>query len=342
MYLIQARNVNDALPQGYRLLQRAGITRDSRYGIVTELDEPVTTHYEAPLERVLFSPERDANPFLHLFESLWILAGRSDVAFLEQFAKGMREFSDDGTRYHAAYGHRLRRHFDTTTMMETGIGMMPERRSLDQLKVAAQMLRADPGSRRVVCSIWDPMADLNTSSKDIPCNDMIKFEARSGKLNMIVFNRSNDLVWGTYGANAVQFAFILEYVAAMARLPVGWYEQISSNFHMYAATQDKARGAVVNAYRQVDLRPYALMADPDSFDSELRDFLAWCDHFHQHDSKEPPRYRNHFLTDVAGPLFCAHRAYKAKHWHKALRHVEQCGASDWRYTAMAWLSRREK
>src|SRR5271154_5758040 len=43
------------------------------------------TEYEKPDERVLFSQTRDANPFFHFFESLWILAGREDVEFLAQF-----------------------------------------------------------------------------------------------------------------------------------------------------------------------------------------------------------------------------------------------------------------
>jgi hypothetical protein len=41
---------------------------------------PVVTCYSAPTQRVLFSPMRDANPFFHLMEALWMLAGRDDVA----------------------------------------------------------------------------------------------------------------------------------------------------------------------------------------------------------------------------------------------------------------------
>jgi thymidylate synthase len=324
MYLIHAQNINDALPQGYALLQRRGITRDSRYGLVTELDEPVTTHYNDPLERVLFSPKRDANPFLHLFESLWILAGRNDVAFLEQFAKRMREFSDDGTTYRAAYGHRLR-HWGS------GYADMT-----DQLQTAIDMLRADPGSRRVVCSIWDVDLDLNAESKDIPCNDMIKFEARSGRLNMVVFNRSNDLVWGTYGANAVQFAFIQEYVAAMAGLPVGWYEQVSCNFHMYANTQDKASGKAENLYTPLQMQPYPLVENPSTFDRELRQFLSWCDE----PRNEWSTFDNKFFSHVAAPLYTAHKYHKNGRTALALDHVQNCIASDWRYAAFAWLARR--
>jgi hypothetical protein len=80
MHVIEARNVNDAYPLGYDRLMRYGSKAPSRYGEVVEIRGPVTTRYAAPLERVLFDPVRNANPFFHFFEALWILAGRQDVA----------------------------------------------------------------------------------------------------------------------------------------------------------------------------------------------------------------------------------------------------------------------
>jgi hypothetical protein len=53
---------------------------------------------------------------------------------------------------------------------------------------------------------------------------------------MTVFNRSNDIVWGAYGANAVHFSFLLEFMSRLTNYPVGTYTQISVNWHAYEET----------------------------------------------------------------------------------------------------------
>ena len=98
------------------------------------------------------------------------------------------------------------------------------------------MLRADPDSRRAVLQIWDAEADLGVPSKDIACNTQAMFKVRGGQLNMLVSNRSNDIVWGCYGANAVQFSMLLEYMAARIGVAPGTYRQVSDSFHAYHDT----------------------------------------------------------------------------------------------------------
>ena len=96
MQVIEVRNVHDALLRGLELLEVHGITRDSRNGPVRESECPVTTVYHRPQERVLFWEQRDANPFFHFMESLWMLGGRHDLDYVYQFNKGMKRYSDDG------------------------------------------------------------------------------------------------------------------------------------------------------------------------------------------------------------------------------------------------------
>src|SRR5438132_1260003 len=50
----------------------------SRYGEVMMIEEPVIITYQKPIERVLFNQARDCNVFFHLFEALYMLAGRQD------------------------------------------------------------------------------------------------------------------------------------------------------------------------------------------------------------------------------------------------------------------------
>ena len=54
---------------------------------------------------------------------------------------------------------------------------------------------------------------------------------------MTVCNRSNDMIWGAYGANAVHMSILMEYVAVAVNAPMGSYYQISDSFHIYENEQ---------------------------------------------------------------------------------------------------------
>src|SRR3989304_1089903 len=111
MQVLRVRNVHEALPLGIAMLEEFGSRGESRNGSVLVMDEPVTTVYERPRERVIFWNERDANPFFHFYEGLWMLGGRNDVKSLTRFVKRMESYSDDGKTFHGAYGYRWRNHF---------------------------------------------------------------------------------------------------------------------------------------------------------------------------------------------------------------------------------------
>ena len=217
MHVIKARNVNYALLEGVRYLSDVGIKRDSRNGPVLVAPTPVTTIYERPLERVLFWPDRDANPFFHLYESLWMLAGRNDITPLVRYNKQMQEYSDNGTTQHGAYGFRWRKVFGA-----------------DQLEKIAEGLQKNRDDRRQVLQMWEAVLDLGRIGKDVPCNLMCTFQVNTqGALDLTVFCRSNDIIWGAYGANAVHFSFLLEYMALWIGVPVGQLYQVSVNWHAY-------------------------------------------------------------------------------------------------------------
>jgi hypothetical protein len=197
-----------------------GFRRASRNGQVLMFPEPVATVYMHPEERVVFWPERDANPFFHLCEALWMLAGRRDLAPLVRYVKTFGDFSDDGVSLHGAYGHRWRRAFGR-----------------DQLDVVVERLRGDPDDRRCVIQMWAAEKDLGMPLKDVPCNLTATVQVSTyGRLDLVVFCRSNDLVWGAYGANAVHFSMLLEYLSARTGYQIGTYTQISVNLHAYSHT----------------------------------------------------------------------------------------------------------
>jgi thymidylate synthase len=150
--VILAEDVNEALPLGIRLLLENGKIHPSRNGMMLESYSPVTTVYQYPSRRVLVLPDRDANPFFHLFESIWMLSGRNDLAFPQKFVKTFGQFSDDGETLNGAYGYRWRKWFGH-----------------DNLEHVIEMLRFDPMSRRAYLGMWDPYEDGHGQSKDWPC-----------------------------------------------------------------------------------------------------------------------------------------------------------------------------
>jgi thymidylate synthase len=232
MRIIEADNVHCALPKGLALLSTYGEWRGNRnektLGRALTAPWPVTTVYRNPQQRVIFWPERDANPFFHLYEALWMLQGRDDVGPLLRYAKRMMDFSDDSYTLHGAYGHRWRQHFYKEK--DPYIWHDP----IDQIVVIADRLRNDPDDRRCVLQMWDATVDLDRKGRDVPCNTMATFQiSRRGCLDLDVFCRSNDIIWGAYGANAVHFSLLLEYVAAKVGVPMGVYRQHSINYHAY-------------------------------------------------------------------------------------------------------------
>lgn len=319
MFNIMARNVNDAYDVGVRRILEEGVGEPSRNGTVITLQEPTMIEYLRPTERVLFDPSRDANPFFHFMEAIWMLAGERAAAWPVKFNKQMAEYANDDGEYDGAYGYRWRNHF-----------------GIDQIPYVVEMLRADPTSRRAVIAMYDPRYE-KAGSKDIPCNTQIYFRIVSGKLCMTVTNRSNDAVWGAFGANAVHFSMLQEVVAAMVGVPVGAYYQFTNNLHIYTDI-DKVWRAVnnldySNPYMTHEVEPYALVQYPDEFLTDCELFL---------NNPSALNTTNPVFYDVARPMYLAWEEYKEGNMNDALIWASEIAASDWQLACIQWLQRRLK
>ena len=330
MIVISSRNVEHALSDALYRLRGDFVTSDSRNGPVIRFPEPVTTVYHQPMERVIFDEVRDANPFLHFFESLWMLAGQNDLDFLSKFTKNMANFSDDGRTLNGAYGHRWRYHFGD-----------------DQLLAVVRLLRKDPDSRRAVISMWDGHKDLwDMSSKDLPCNTSVMFKIRQGYLDMTVTNRSNDIVWGCYGANAVHFSYLMQFVAESVGVKIGKYRQVSDDLHLYPeiAVQAKLwqRGGfpVVNRYGPIgSFEVTPLLGEGQT----PADFLREVASFVFHPNSNPSVFVSPTLKYIACPLFNAYQLHKTdapKEIQEAAYQFVACPA--WLAACLEWVNRRRE
>ena len=322
---LNVRNVNEAFSRVFQELKTQNLEPErTRNGPAIAFPGIVTTIYDRPDERVLFHAGRDANPIFHLMESIWILAGRRDVRFLTLFNKRMSDFSDDGLTFNAAYGYRWRKHFGS-----------------DQLVEIVQTLQRDPKTRQAVLQIWDHQ-DLTKATKDKACNTQVIFDTRGDVLNMTVFNRSNDIWWGAYGANAVHFSMLQEFVSAATMFPLGEYRQVSNNFHLYTELYDAARyindppaQTDYDLYLTGEVEPYRIMDNSDYL-LFLEDCETFCaDPFKDH------HYYHSFFRAVAQPMAMVSLVRKTKQGD-GRGFARQTKASDWSRAVLDWIDRREQ
>lgn len=351
------RNVNEALSEGMlTVASKHAHEQQSRNGPVRVAPGPVVTVTQNPLERVLFSPLRNANPFFHLMESLWMLAGRNDLPWLAYYNRQMATYSDDGgLTQPAAYGHRWRNYF-----------------GYDQLEAVLQELTRDPLSRRAVLAMWNAGGDRDNSilvvagdmiaalsgSKDVPCNTHAYFQLRTvGQgtfLDMTVCNRSNDVLWGAHGANAVHFSVLLEYMAAGLSwrlgfpIKVGTMVQFSNNYHLYTdvikVTPEKmaldASDHDYYAQKKVVAAPMFSWEDVDIFDKEVGPFCDWASPRKNTQAVRPKWEGLHdFLLTTAAPMVRAWDQHKRAHYPNAIGVAHEIQASDWGLACREWLAR---
>lgn len=280
---------------------------NSRNGKVKSSPSPILMEFSSPRKRVLFDVARKANPFFHVAEAIWMLAGRNDVDYPRQFNSQMYVYSDDGKSFNAAYGFRWKHHF-----------------GVDQVAKCVEMLRANPEDRRVVMSMWDPRQDLGSKSLDIPCNLQIMFRVVGGELVMTTTNRSNDLIWGLLGANCVHLSFLHEYIAAAVDLPLGKWYHMTNNLHIYEHHWDLAN-RMSPACQYPSTMP--LVHSPNIFIPECARVvdMDW------NNVREP------FLRETVIPMLRAWSNHKSGLQERAMDSALSIEAEDWRVAACQWL-----
>lgn len=291
MIYLQGRNVNQVFTDAFWMLRTPSATKElSRNGPVLVANSPVISEYRNPTERVLFNTHRDANHVFHLVEAIWMLAGRDDVEFLLPFNSSYGKYAEPDGRVHGAYGKRWRNHF-----------------SVDQILATVHTLKRDPQSRQVVVEMWDAKVDLIADVRDRPCNTHIYFDLRGGSLNMTVCCRSNDALWGAYGANVVHMSMVQELIALALGRPVGVYRQFSNNLHVYTdlpMVKDflDHPPQVEDLYMKGKVFSFPMLSGNETIEEFLADCELWC-------FKTSP-VATRFINEVVDPLARAYLARK--------------------------------
>ncbi len=223
---------------------------------VLEISRPTVLTLTDVHKPFMASPIRKANYRFGMAEAAWILSGTDSATLIGQYNRRMMLFSDDGEKLWGAYGPRL----------------------MGQLNHVLSVLRRDTDSRQAITTTWRPQvgpmcgsmldamsgpSSVNVSrmraaglswhgstgggwdgsswrSKDIPCTVAWHFQIRSGKLNLTVFMRSND-VWLGLPYDILSFTTVQRVVASCLGVESGEYHHVVSNLHIYEQHLDKAR-----------------------------------------------------------------------------------------------------
>lgn len=301
---ISVRDVPEMFAEVVWAVKMHGAIEETRNGEVLAMPEPFTVAVRKPNHRVLFDEDRNANPFFHVMEAIWMMAGRNDLKWIERFNSRFKEYAEADGTLHGAYGHRWRNHFER-----------------DQILEAVLRLRQDPSCRRVVLGMWDPEVDCNRKRNDLPCNTHIYFRCVKGALDMTVCNRSNDVVWGMTGANAVHMTVLHELVAYQAGLDLGTYRVVSNNAHLYTSPHGGLLRGPIIPQRVEQLEPQPLLRD----DETLIDFLGDCSRFCE---GRKDKMETAWMKGVAVPMYLTY----VERWSP---HRISC--PHWRIACVQWL-----
>lgn len=294
-------------------LDTCGVEESSRNGLVVTVPEPVIYTLTNPMNRIIACPYRNANPFFHVMETIWMFAGSKDVKWITQFNSRYPEYANDSV-VHGAYGYRW-------------LGLWG-----DQISRVVQQLKDDPTTRQAVLAMWDPNTDWMPHWKDRPCNTHVYFRIIEDELHMTVCNRSNDVVWGMFGANIVHMTYLQELVACALDVMLGSYRVVTNNMHFYPDLYPNA-AEIWNASRVEYLNPACDHPIMSPMAEELGQFLNDCHLFVNGvtDVGSP------WLSDVAYPM---RQAYLDKENSEAWAALI-CD-DGWRVACKEWLKRNRR
>lgn len=264
MHLISGSTVSNLVLQAFNTILDEGDYVPSRNGGCTSIFD-VTFEVSNPRSRHLNLVGRKSNIFALIAETFWVMAGKEKVKpYLDFFLPRAPDYSDDGVKWHGAYGPRMY--------------------AYNQMIDALSSFETDGiNTRRSFVTISDPFLDnqdsihraygIDHKAKDIPCNREIHFYVEKNKFCAKTIQRSGDMIFGTGSINPFEFSFMHELMynelkAGYPEIELGPYRWHVTNAHLYDFSKSQAEEAVtktVNYANSLDHNSMALIAPPIRF-----------------------------------------------------------------------------
>lgn len=147
-------------------------------------------------------------------------------------------------------------------------------------------IKKDPYGRRKICSLWQE-TDLRETPGLAPCAFMTIWNVRNGFLDMMLVQRSGDMLTasGPGGINEIQYAALLMMAAADTGLTPGVFTHIVANEHIYdrhmeAADEMLVRAGLVDNYDTLrDFKPQLVLdtsRTKDFYEFTIDDFSMFA------------------------------------------------------------------
>ncbi len=162
-----------------------------------------------------------------IHELLWFIAGDTNVKYLQD--NGVRiwnEWADENGELGPVYGKQWRR-------WETADG-----RVIDQLSDAADQIKNNPNSRRIIVSAWN-VGEIDKMALP-PCHMMFQFYVVNEKLSCHLYQRSADIFLGV-PFNIASYALLTMMMAQVCGLEVGEFIHTTGDTHLYLNHLDQAK-----------------------------------------------------------------------------------------------------
>jgi thymidylate synthase len=171
-----------------------------------------------PLGRITTLSKRNWNYPAALGELAWHLSGSNSVGFISTYLKQWKNYSEDGVHIlGSCYGYKI---FHSSS------------RSPSQWSCLIDLFKKDIYTRRGVLDLYSSEEGLSSSIPDVACTCTLQFIVRSGRVDLFVNMRSNDLIWGL-PYDIFFFTFLQELLAKELNLKLGKYFHFAGSLHIY-------------------------------------------------------------------------------------------------------------
>lgn len=165
-----------------------------------------------PMENQIDTEWRKWKPDYAELEYQWYLSGNRDPKIVEERAKLWTGMKDEFGFVNSNYGYWWKRN--------------------NQLENALDLIRKDPMTRRAVVVHYNP-DEIQSYGKDTPCNIVLNFYQVGNELNLTIFARSIDLVFG-FCNDQYCFSRLQADSADKLGLNIGIESWFITNLHVYA------------------------------------------------------------------------------------------------------------
>jgi thymidylate synthase len=215
-----------------------------------------------------------------IHELLWFLQGDTNIRYLKE--NGVRiwdEWADERGDLGPVYGYQWRS------------WPAPDGRHIDQIAQVVAQIKANPDSRRIIVSAWNP-ADLpderlspqaNVASGRMalaPCHAFFQFYVCEGRLSCQLYQRSADIFLGV-PFNIASYALLTMMIAQACELQVGEFIHTLGDAHLYTNHLEQADEQLTRT--PFDLPTLTLNPEvKDLFAFEFDDFTLGDYQYHPH------------------------------------------------------------